>query len=93
MEKAKKTTRRQNKQTLPSLDNTKSNSQLLVKNIQIGQSFEDRSGILGSKEKLKDLRKLFFQYKSNASILTTSPYFTNRAQQKKVVAYIKTHRY
>jgi hypothetical protein len=35
--------------------------------------------------RFKDLRKLFFQYKSNAKILQTSPYYSNRHEQKKLV--------
>jgi hypothetical protein len=49
--------------------------------------------ISSSTERLKDLRKLYFQYKSNAHILTNSPYFTNRQQQKNVVAYINSNKY
>lgn len=56
-----------------------------------------RSGLLpelsGSTERLKDLRKLYFQYKSNAQILSNSPYFTNRQQQKQVVALISANKY
>lgn len=46
-----------------------------------------------STDRLKDLRKLYFQYKSNAHILTNSPYFTNRQQQKQVVAMISANKY
>ena len=40
-----------------------------------------------------DLRKLYYRYRSNANILKNSPYYTNRQQQKQLVAYIKSHRY
>lgn len=51
------------------------------------------SDLSASTDRLKDLRKLFFQYKSNAQILTNSPYFTNRQQQKQVVALINANKY
>jgi hypothetical protein len=51
------------------------------------------SDLLGSTDRLKDLRKLYFQYKSNANILNNSPYYSNRQQQKQVVAYIHSHKF
>jgi hypothetical protein len=46
-----------------------------------------------STDRLKDLRKLYFQYKSNANILANSPYFTNRHQQKQVLALINSNKH
>jgi hypothetical protein len=46
--------------------------------------------MVASTDRLKDLRKLYYQYKSNAQILANSPYFTNRQQQKQVVALINS---
>lgn len=46
--------------------------------------------LTASTDRLKDLRKLYFQYKSNAQILANSPYFTNRNQQKQVIALINS---
>lgn len=37
---------------------------------------------------LKELRKLYYQYKSNATILTSSPYYTNRQHKHNLISYI-----
>ena len=49
--------------------------------------------LLSSQSHLNDLRKLFYQYKSNANILVNSPYYTNRQQQHYLVKYIQANRH
>ena len=44
--------------------------------------------------KMKNLRKLFFQYRSNARILENSPYYINSSKgRQKFVEMISTKRY
>jgi hypothetical protein len=49
--------------------------------------------MLSSPSHLNDLRKLFYQYKSNANILVNSPYYTNRQQQHHLVTYIQANKH
>jgi hypothetical protein len=51
------------------------------------------SSSLESTKRFKGLRKLYFQYKSNANILAHSPYFTNRQEQQQMVSLIEHKRY
>lgn len=44
--------------------------------------------------KIKNLRKLFFQYRSNARILEKSPYYINNSKSRQqLVEMISTRRY
>lgn len=71
-------------QKLPFLTESKSQLQTLISHLPEISSSTDR---------LKDLRKLYFQHKSNANILANSPYFTNRMQQKQIVSYISSSKH
>ena len=71
------------KHKLPTLTNNKSHLNLSSKAPQI---------TIKPSEHLQELRKLYYQYKSNANILTSSPYYTNRQQQNKVVSYIQANK-
>lgn len=72
------------RQKLPSLPESKSHLHVV---------HAPTAELIGSTERLKDLRKLYFQYKSNANILKHSPYYTNRQQQRQVVAFIQANKY
>lgn len=67
------------KAKLPTISPNKSNLQITSKMPDINSS---------STLHLKELRKLYYQYKSNANILTHSPYYTNRQHQQNVISYI-----
>jgi hypothetical protein len=49
--------------------------------------------LLASPTHINDLRKLFYQYKSNAKILTNSPYYTNRQQNHELVSIIQANKH
>ena len=72
------------KQKLPTISHTKSNQNLI--NGKIPDLTANQSG------NLQELRKLYYQYKSNANILTHSPYYTNRQHQLNVVSYIQANK-
>lgn len=69
---------------LPILTESKSQLHLLMHHIPEISSSSDR---------FKDLRKLCLQYKSNAQILTNSPYFTNRQQKKHAIVVSNPNKY
>jgi hypothetical protein len=83
MEKIENPLLRRKKQKLPYIVHNKS-TQLL------NQKLTDRS--MSPPNHLQELRKLYYQYKSNANILAHSPYYTNRTHQQNVVSYIQANK-
>ena len=72
------------KQKLPTISHTKSNQNMANNKLQ--ELSINQSG------NLQELKKLYHQYKSNANILTHSPYYTNRQHQHNVVSYIQANK-
>ena len=70
------------KAKLPTIE--KNNSKLRVST--------KRPLLISPPEHLKELRKLYYQYKSNANILTCSPYYTNRQHKNNIVSYIQANK-
>lgn len=71
------------KQKLPHISLNKSNKILTTKAPEV---------FINPPQHLQELRKLYYQYKSNANILTHSPYYTNRQHQQHVVSYINANK-
>jgi hypothetical protein len=71
------------KQKLPQISLNKSSKILTTKAPEV---------LVNPPQHLQELRKLYYQYKSNANILTHSPYYTNRQHQQHVVSYISANK-
>ena len=81
---------KKNKQKLPTIARGSSKVQL-VGSSKLQKGDVAMVGMEGP-EHMKELRKLYYQYKSNANILAHSPYYTNRQHQHEVVSYIQANR-
>ena len=49
--------------------------------------------LVTSRSHLNNLRKIFYRYKSNANILTNSPYYTNRQQNSQIISFIQANKH
>ena len=56
------------------------------------QTLKQNELTISPPQHLQELRKLYYQYKSNANILAHSPYYTNRQHQKHIVSYIQANK-
>lgn len=84
MEKKEKNTQlKKGRRKLPTISQNKSQLSLQPKLPEL----------MTSPSHVNDLRKLFYQYKSNAKILTCSPYYTNRQQNHELVSIIQANKH